>query len=200
MAIITQARLSRAVAVSDIQHRRLSILSYSKDPGIAITDTSTPNPNGLQSSTTNTGSQPRSSTSFTPTEFETINETVPSVPPPVYSASSTSTAPAVPTAPTVPLAPTVPAASNTTTLESVLTNLLLGSPLSTTATSTAMTARNKGKLSLRAYTSTQSVDAIQLLYVGLTQDQLTTRELDTSPKGRHASHSKLQSCHLRKRC
>jgi hypothetical protein len=102
-----------------------------------------------------------------------MNEDTPSESPPNYSASSN---------------PGVPILGN---FILQLESLGLGS-LTGATTSAAMTAQNRGKLSLRAYTATQSVDAIQLLYVGLTTNQLTIRELDTTPRSLHSSHGKLE--------
>lgn len=41
----------------------------------------------------------------------------------------------------------------------------------------ALTAKRKGSLTLRPYTGANSVDAVQLLYVGMTMLELTNREL-----------------------
>lgn len=41
----------------------------------------------------------------------------------------------------------------------------------------ALTAKKKGSLTLRPYTSANSVDTVQLLYVGMTMLELTNREL-----------------------
>jgi hypothetical protein len=43
----------------------------------------------------------------------------------------------------------------------------------------SLAAKNKGSLSIRPYTITGKIDAIQLLYVGMTQLELTSRELGT---------------------
>jgi hypothetical protein len=48
-----------------------------------------------------------------------------------------------------------------------------------TTPETFLAARNKGSLSLRPYTSKGGVDAVQLLYAGMTQVELTSRELGT---------------------
>jgi len=41
----------------------------------------------------------------------------------------------------------------------------------------SLVAKNKGSLSIRPYTMTGKIDAVQLLYVGMTQLELTSREL-----------------------
>lgn len=43
----------------------------------------------------------------------------------------------------------------------------------------ALKVKNKGSLSIRPYTTAGSIDAIRLLYVGMTQNELTGRELGT---------------------
>lgn len=42
---------------------------------------------------------------------------------------------------------------------------------------TAMVVKNKGSLSVRPYTSVGSIDAVQLLYIGMTVSELTSREV-----------------------
>jgi hypothetical protein len=58
----------------------------------------------------------------------------------------------------------------------------------------ALAAKNKGKLSLRPYTSANQIDAVQLLYIGLTATQLTTREIPT-PTYIHPSHGRSRRAH-----
>ena len=61
-----------------------------------------------------------------------------------------------------------------------------------TSVETALTAKNRGKASIRAYTDALKVDMVQLVYIGLTQAQLTARELGT-PTYVHPSHSKAST-------
>jgi hypothetical protein len=42
-----------------------------------------------------------------------------------------------------------------------------------------LTVRNKGSISIRPYTTATSIDAVQTVYVGMTQLELTARELGT---------------------
>jgi hypothetical protein len=44
---------------------------------------------------------------------------------------------------------------------------------------TALRTRKKGSISIRPYTSAGNIDAVQLVYIGLTQLELTDRELGT---------------------
>ena len=41
----------------------------------------------------------------------------------------------------------------------------------------ALAGKNKGSLSIRPYTTADGIDAIQLLYVGMVQGELTQREI-----------------------
>jgi hypothetical protein len=54
---------------------------------------------------------------------------------------------------------------------------------------TSLASKNKGGLSIRPYTLPGNIDAIQLVYVGLTQLELTPRELGT-PSYLHPSFGK----------
>jgi len=136
--------------------------------------------------------QPPSGSGLTSPELDALNADTPAEPPPTYTPASN------------PASNTSPTATNTTVVDNLaqqLGNILLGTYGGTyggayggTTLSNAMTAQNKGKLSMRAYTAEGSVDAVQLLYVGLTSGQLTGRELDTSPKSVHPSHGKCLLC------
>jgi hypothetical protein len=53
-----------------------------------------------------------------------------------------------------------------------------------------LAVKKKGSLSIRALTLAGSIDAVQLLYVGLTQGQLTRRELPL-PTYQHPNHGLL---------
>jgi hypothetical protein len=44
---------------------------------------------------------------------------------------------------------------------------------------TVLAPKNKGSLSIRPYTAAGSIDAMQLVYVGMTLFELTARELGT---------------------
>jgi hypothetical protein len=44
---------------------------------------------------------------------------------------------------------------------------------------TALAVKNKGSVSIRPYTATGYIDAVKLIYVGMTQSELTARELGT---------------------
>lgn len=56
-------------------------------------------------------------------------------------------------------------------------------------------AKNKGSLSIRPYTMTGKIDLIQLLYVGMTQLELTSRELGT-PIYPHPTFRKIYTSKL----
>jgi len=51
---------------------------------------------------------------------------------------------------------------------------------------TTLAASNKGSISIRPYTSTGSIDAVRLVYVGMTLLELTARELGT-PTYQHST-------------
>jgi len=57
---------------------------------------------------------------------------------------------------------------------------------------TSLAAKNKGSLSIRPYTTTGSIDAVKLLYVGMTQRELTNRELGL-PTYLHPSFRELNA-------
>jgi tetratricopeptide (TPR) repeat protein len=54
----------------------------------------------------------------------------------------------------------------------------------------ALAGRNRGKAAIRAYSDAQKLDMIKLVYVGMTQAQLTPRELG-APNYLHSSHSRM---------
>ena len=55
---------------------------------------------------------------------------------------------------------------------------------------TTLAVRNKGSISIRPYAAARSIDAVQTVYVGMTQLQLTARELGT-PTYIHSSFRML---------
>jgi hypothetical protein len=58
-----------------------------------------------------------------------------------------------------------------------------------------LAGKNRGKLMLRPYTNGQKIDTVQLLYIGLTATQLTTREIPTVTY-LHPTHGRLRlTCH-----
>jgi tetratricopeptide (TPR) repeat protein len=107
------------------------------------------------------GQAPSSLAAFTAEGLEALTENVPSDPPPSYSAEPT------------PQRNTVTAADITDRLQSL---------------AIALAPRNKGRIRVQAYTSTDSVDAVRLIYVGMTNLELTVRELPV-PTYLHESHS-----------
>ena len=110
------------------------------------------------------------------------NNPQPARPIPVTRAHNQSTVSQTP-ASTLPLTPEdlidltepppgyTPSANPNISLQALMTQL--------TTLETSLAARNKGSLSLRPYTSTGGIDAVQLLYAGMTQIELTSRELGT---------------------
>ena len=57
--------------------------------------------------------------------------------------------------------------------------------------SIALATKNKGSVNIRPYTTADGIDAIQLLYVGMIQAELTNREIGR-PEYLHQTFSKYQ--------
>jgi len=55
-----------------------------------------------------------------------------------------------------------------------------------------LAVNNKGSISIRPYTAARSIDAVQTIYIGMTQLELTDRELGT-PTYLHPSFRMLDS-------
>ncbi|KAF1813431.1 hypothetical protein P152DRAFT_457795 [Eremomyces bilateralis CBS 781.70] len=103
--------------------------------------------------TTSVSETPASSIPITSDDFIDMSDMTPSDPPPAYAPS-----PGYQAWTSAPLSPQ--------TLSARLAQL-----------QTAMTTRNRGGLSLRPFTSAVDIDAVCLLYIGLTESELTAREL-----------------------
>jgi hypothetical protein len=113
---------------------------------------------------------------------------------------STRTAPAVsdiqtsgtqsPSVPHEPAPPEyTPDAANPDPAIRTLSQQTLRSQLSQLQTTIA--TRNRGSISVKPYTAPGSIDAVLLVYVGMTQFELTARELGT-PAYQHASFGALE--------
>ena len=109
----------------------------------------------------NIGQDPSSLSVFTADGPEALTENGHSDPPPSYSAEPT------------PQRNTLTAADITDRLQRLAVALAL---------------RNKGRIRVQTYTSTHSVDAVRLIYVGMSHPELTVRELPV-PTYLHESHS-----------
>jgi hypothetical protein len=114
-----------------------------------------------QHNATNVNQTPSTTIPFTSADLSSLTDDIPSEPPPDYTPSSQQQA-------------TITAAE----LNAKLNELEI-----------IIAAKNKGKLMVRPYTGAQQIDAVQLLYVGLTAAQLTTREIPTVTY-LHPTHSK----------
>ncbi len=105
-----------------------------------------------QHNASNVNQTPTTTIPFTPADLTALTEDIPSEPPPDYTPSGH------------PQQTTI----TTAELNAKLNELEI-----------IIAARNKGKLMVRPYTGAQQIDSVQLLYVGLTSAQLTTREIPT---------------------
>src|SRR6202012_536076 len=103
-------------------------------------------------STTINSTNANTTTRSVPFSAGDIFDDVPTEPPPSYSVGSNPSA-------------------TTFTLAQLETRL--------TAVETTLATKNRGKAAIRAYTDAAKVDMVQLVYLGLTQAQLTARELGT---------------------
>jgi hypothetical protein len=110
-----------------------------------------------------TVNQAPSGVGFTSADIAAITEDIPTEPPPDYTPGSNP--------------PPQARAMQAAELNARLTQL-----------ETTLAVKNKGRLMIRPYTAAQQIDSVQLLYVGLTREQLTTREVPL-PSYIHPTHS-----------